>query len=139
LSPSHDIGKHQTAIQSDVIKITKKTGEEQFDSLSDGSRILGAEEDIPQSPVELTDTQGGEKDDWLNSVSRNQSTRPRVQRCRKVLMREVNHLSRSVSVDDMKQITSYLKTHEGPRIPYCKQFLNLSKIPDEAVASDGSS
>jgi hypothetical protein len=51
-------------------------------------------------------------------------------------MREVNHLPRSASVDDMKQITSYLKTHEGPRIPYYKQFLNLSKFPDEVVASD---
>jgi hypothetical protein len=136
LSSSHDIGKHQTAIQSDVIKITKETGEEQFDSLSDGGRILGAEEDIPQSPVELTDTQSCEKDDWLNSVSRNQSTRPRVQRGRKVLMREVSHISRSVSVDDMKQIASCQKTHEGPRIPYWKQFLNISKIPDEPVASD---
>ena len=93
--------------------------------MSHGNRILGAEEGIPQSPVELTDTQGDEKGDGLDSVSRNQSTRSRVQRGRKVLMREVNHLSRSASVGEMKQIISYLKTHEGPRIPYRKQFLNL--------------
>jgi len=85
LSSSHDIGKHQTTIQSDAIKIIKETDEEQLGSLSDGSRILGAEEGITQSPVELTDIQGYEKDDGLDSVSRNQSTRSRVQRGRKDL------------------------------------------------------
>jgi hypothetical protein len=125
---SGDIREHQTTTQSDGIKTIKETDEEQSDLLSDGWRILEAEEGNTQLPIELSDTQGDEKDDELDSVSRNQRTRSRAQHGRKALTREVNRLSCSASADDMTQITSYPKTHEASQIPYCKQFLDLSNI-----------
>lgn len=125
--PSRVLKKPQTTANSGSIKATKETDEEEFGLSSDERIILKDEGDFTQSPIGLIDSRDDEKDDGLGSLAQN-LTWSRTQHDRKALMKEVHHLLHSASLDDISQIASYLKTHEGSIILDCKHHLNTINL-----------
>lgn len=123
---SHDTGKPRTNTSSHVIRTIKEKNEEQ--SVSSNERhFLWDDVNRTQSPIRLTYVQDDEKDGTLDSVAQNLSTRSRSQHNRKALTKDAHRLLRSASLDDLAQISSYLKTHQTPVMLGCKHFLRASK------------